>query len=68
MIFLKVLTIILLLLNVGYVVPTDVDTELFEKVLRESEAEVDQILFDRSVTGFEFESVPGHARRGITKE
>ncbi len=68
MTFIKVLAVSLLLLNVGYVMPTEIDKELFAKVLEESEAEVDRIRFERSVAGFEFESVPGHARRGVTKE
>jgi hypothetical protein len=48
--------------------PTEIDKELFAKVLKASEAEVDQIRFERSVAGVEFGSVPGHARRGVTKE
>jgi hypothetical protein len=68
MMFIKVLAVSLLLLNLGYVMPTEIDKELFAKVLKASEAEVDQIRFERSVAGAEFVSVPGHARRGVTKE
>ena len=68
MIFFKVLTTSLLLMNVGYVSPAGIDKELFAEVLKESEAEIDRISLERSVTEINSETVPGHARRGITKE
>jgi hypothetical protein len=55
-------------MNVGYVRSADINKELFAEVLKESEAEIDRIGLERSVTEINSETVPGHARRGITKE
>ena len=68
MIFFKVLTTSLLLMNVGHIRSAGIDKELFAEVLKESEAKIDRIGLERSVTEINSETVPGHARRGITKE
>ena len=69
MIYIKVFSVCLLLMHVGYVVPADINEELFTEVLKESESEVDRInLEQNTVNELQTDNVPGHARRGITKE
>ena len=69
MMYFKVFCFCLLLVNVGYAVPADINEELFTEVLKESESEVDRITLERNAANeLPTDYVPGHARRGITKE
>ena len=64
----KLITVFFFFLFCALSSSSEIDLDLIDKVLEDSKSELEKANLEKTILGFQTRLIPGHNRRGITKE